>query len=206
MISRGCFLITSMIGARSIQRDVEPPVEHPHLDAVEHEGKRVLGGHDDPGADARQRCAEIVRNGIEQRGFQGVALTSDLGGGRLRRQAVTSKPEGELVGRERQQPRLFSGRRTGCLAPARPHRPEHLAVDLDLHAEHAHAIRTPSGSRADRALGLRALGSDVRPQPAGRLIAGCPNEHVVHGRPRDRRARASVRECPLSCAGGEPDP
>ena len=176
-------------------------------------GARVLGGPGHRrvdkaagrGPDARERGPQVVRDRVDERGLEGVALPSDL---RLRRvlpELIPSQREPDLVGGQREDPRLGAVRQPARSVARRP----------DLSEELGRSCRSIAGRRLDPhpedlaspAERLAAATGLVRPNPSRGLIAGRANEGREDGARRDLGAGRRVGDdaLPSRLAYGDPD-
>jgi len=139
--------------------------------------KRARGG-----PDRRERRPEIVRDRLEQRGLESVALARDLGGPRLRREPVRRQRLTDLVRGGRQEPRRRPVGVAAATVARRPHRPEDPAARLDSNAIRLHLA---SFGRLAGPAGRRRV---VDSHPARRLVAGGAAELPVQARAGTRGA------------------
>ena len=103
-----------------------------------------------------------MRDRVEEGALESIAAPRDLDARRLLVQAIATEPEGQLVGRKRQEPRRLRARGRGAGGLDRPERAEHGPAGLDPDPQDV-AVGPPISRPAPR----RWLASWARRQRAG---------------------------------------
>ena len=176
--------------------------------------ERDVGVHQVPGRrpDRGERRSEVVRDRVEQRGLERVALARHLDGRGLGREPVADHRLPELVGGGGQQPRVRAARE-GVAARARgPQRADRLAAERRSGRGGPSAARRRGGprprsraspaSRPSRRRHRRLADLDPARLAVGR--AGMERPARRHRRPRLARRRCRRRPAPRRSTAPRP--